>query len=63
MDLVDTTTLLDDNDFCAAVQRSSQIDAIKRYRVMHDVSFKAARDAVMPRWNELRLKAYSWSGQ
>lgn len=61
-DLIDTTTLLDDNDFCRAVQAGSQIDAVKRYRVMHSVSLKASRDAVIPRWNEFRLKAYSWYG-
>lgn len=52
-----------ENNFQAALQRGSKIDAIKFYREWKSVGVKEAAKEVLDNWDKLRQDAFSWNGQ
>lgn len=52
-----------ENDFQAALQRGSKIDAIKYYREWKNIGFMEAKTYVIDNWEELRRDAFSWNGE
>lgn len=52
-----------ENNFQAALQRGSKIDAIKHYRDLKSLDFKEASKYVLDNWEKLRQDAFSWNGK